>query len=188
MGYHTFDADRADELEQAAKRYRFCSAEELTWALGPSAGDVVADLGSGTGFYTDDIAPHVSTLFAVDIQPAMHDYYREKGVPETVELVTSGVETLPFDDGQLNGAFSTMTFHEFATEEALGEVARVLAEDGTLVIVDWSASGRGDHGPPPAERYHADEAADALREAGFGITHQADRPETFLLQATLETE
>jgi|GEM_PF-704625 hypothetical protein len=29
MGNHTFDADRADKLEDAQQRYRFLSAEEL---------------------------------------------------------------------------------------------------------------------------------------------------------------
>ncbi len=46
-----------------------------------------------------------------------------------------------------------------------------------------SSSGRKN---PVDERYSADEAADALREAGFEIEHAAVRPATFLLIATLE--
>ncbi|MEF8814969.1 MAG: class I SAM-dependent methyltransferase, partial [Halovenus sp.] len=114
MGYHTFDAGRADKLEDAQDRYRSLSAEELRWALSPESDETVADLGSGTGFYTDDVAPAVDTVYAVDIQEAMHDYYREKGVPDNVDLVTSAVDDLPFDTSSLDGAFSTMTYHEFA--------------------------------------------------------------------------
>jgi ubiquinone/menaquinone biosynthesis C-methylase UbiE len=187
MGHHTFDADRADKLEQPS-RYRFLSAEELLWALSPSDDDRVVDLGSGTGFFTDDVAPHVDTVHAVDLQEAMHDYYREKGVPENVELVTSGVDDLPFADESLDGAFSTMTYHEFASDDALAEIARVLAPEATLVIVDWAASGTGNDGPPVDERFSADEAAEAFRDVGFSITHKAVRPETFLLTATAPSE
>lgn len=107
MGYHTFDADRADKLEDAQQRCRFLSAEELRWALSPAGDETVADLGSG--FYTDDVAPAVDDVYAVDVQEAMHDYYREKGVPENVELVTSGVDELPLETDSLDATFSTMT-------------------------------------------------------------------------------
>ncbi|SFC69474.1 Methyltransferase domain-containing protein [Halobiforma haloterrestris] len=186
MGHHTFDAERADKLEQPGQRYRFVSAEELLWALSLSADDTVADLGSGTGFFTDDVAPHASTVHAIDVQEAMHDYYRKKGVPENVTLVTSDVSDLPFDDDALDAAFSTMTYHEFASEEALAEIRRVLATDGRLVLFDWAATGSGTSGPPLDERYSPDEAADALRNAGFAVEHEAVRPETFLLVGTLE--
>jgi ubiquinone/menaquinone biosynthesis C-methylase UbiE len=186
MGYHTFDADRADKLEDAHRRYRFLSAEELRWALSPDGDDTVADFGSGTGFYTDDVAPAVDHVYAVDIQDAMHDYYREKGVPENVELVTSGVEDMPLDTDSLDAAFSTMTYHEFASEQALSEICRVLTSQGTFVTVDWGASGSGDHGPPVDERYSATETASALRQHGFTVEFKAVRPETFLVLATAE--
>ena len=186
MGYHTFDADRADELEAEGRRYRFLSAEELLWALSPGTDDVVADLGSGTGFYTDHVAPAVSRVFALDVQPAMHDYYREKGVPETVDLVTAEIADMPFETGQLDAAFSTMTYHEFASEAALREIRRVLVSSGRFVVVDWAASGRGAHGPPTEERFSAPEARDALRQMGFDIEFEAVRPETFVLAAERE--
>jgi ubiquinone/menaquinone biosynthesis C-methylase UbiE len=184
MGYHTFDIDRAAELEDAARRYRFLSAEELCWALDAAADDVVADIGSGTGFFTDVIAPHARLVYAVDLQPEMHEYYRRKGVPDTVALVTGTAAGLPFVTASLDGVVSTMTFHEFASDAALAELHRVLAADGTLVVADWAGSGTGTAGPPLDERFRAAEAADALHTAGFTVTHRAVRPETFLLTAT----
>jgi hypothetical protein len=130
MGFHTFDADRAEKLEDEA-RYRYLSREELVDAVEPDPDEVLADLGSGTGFYTDDVAPFVGAIRAVDLQRAMHDRYREKGPPENVSLVTADVADLPFADAELDGAFSTMTFHEFASETALSEVARVLRPGGS---------------------------------------------------------
>jgi ubiquinone/menaquinone biosynthesis C-methylase UbiE len=101
-----------------------------------------------------------------------------------VALVTSGIEDLPFDDGELDAAVSTMTYHEFATDGALAELARVLASGGRLVVADWSADGTGEDGPPLDERFSETEAASALEAAGFGIEFRATRPETFLLIAT----
>ncbi|MFC7141702.1 class I SAM-dependent methyltransferase [Halosimplex aquaticum] len=185
MGHHTFPAEDADRLEDAARRYRHCSAEELLWAIDPDAGDRVVDLGSGTGFYTDDVAPHVGEVYAVDVQAAMHDRYREKGVPENVTLVTSGADELPFDDDALDAAFATMTYHELPGS-AVAEVARVLRPGGQFAVVDWSAEGAGASGPPVEERYDADHAAAALRDAGFAIEFRATRSETFVLVGVLD--
>jgi len=184
MGFHTFDAARADKLEDAARRYRYLSAEELRWALAPADDQTVADLGSGTGFYTDDVAPLVDRLYAVDIQPEMHDLYREKGVPDAVELVTSGIEDLPFADDALDAAFSTNTYHEFATDDALDELARVIDSGGRLVVADWSADGSGEAGPPVDERFSTEDAIDALESAGFDVEFEETRPETFLVVAS----
>ena len=182
MGFHTFDVDRADNLEDPS-RYRFCSREELLTLLDPDPTTVVADLGSGTGFYTDDVAPYVDTCYAVDVQSEMHDLYREKGVPENVETVTANVADLPFEDGALDAAFSTMTYHEYASAESLAELHRVLRPGGRLVTVDWSADGEGADGPPREERFTLGDATSALAEAGFRVTHAETRRETFVCVA-----
>ncbi|WP_227356888.1 class I SAM-dependent methyltransferase [Haladaptatus salinisoli] len=182
MGFHTFDPERASKLEDT-ERYRYVSRDELVGYLDGSGGDIVADLGSGTGFYTDDIAPFVDRVFAVDVQEAMHDRYREKGVPENVSLVTADVVDLPFEGGELDAVFSTMTFHEFASEDALAEVARVVRPDGRAVLADWSAEGRGESGPPVEERYALETAREMVESAGFEIRCGVERPETFVLVA-----
>lgn len=181
MGHHTFDPSKAAKLENPENRYRYISREELLWALDLTGGENVADLGSGTGFYTDVVAPHAEHIYGIDIQEAMHDFYRDKGVPENVELLTSGIEDLPFASDHLDDAVSTMTYHEFASKEALSELARVLNRGGRLVIGDWSANGTGEAGPPLEERFSVSEAVSTIRAAGFDIEFQAERPETFLV-------
>ncbi|WP_435347659.1 class I SAM-dependent methyltransferase [Haloarchaeobius sp. HRN-SO-5] len=185
MGFHTFPTDRAEALEDDS-RYRFCSREELVAALSLSGDETVADLGSGTGFYTDDVAPFAATVYAVDVQPEMHDIYREKGLPGNVDPVTASIDDLPFDDDALDAAYSTMTYHEYAGEGALAELRRVLAPGGRLVTVDWTATGDGESGPPVTERFSLDDAVEHHEDAGFAVDTASTRPETFLLTASLE--
>ncbi len=182
MGFHTFPVERADKLEDPS-RYRFCSREELLEMIAPNAEDVVADLGSGTGFYSRDIAPFVDTVYAVDVQEEMHEYHREVGVAAGVELVTAGVDALPFEDDELDAAFSTMTHHEYATDETMTELARVIRPDGRLVTVDWSANGTGEDGPDVDERFGVDDVVAQLEDSDFIVDRVHDRPETLAVVA-----
>jgi ubiquinone/menaquinone biosynthesis C-methylase UbiE len=180
VAFHTYPLGRADALEDPS-RYRFCSREEL---VAPLAGaGVVADLGSGTGFYTDDVAPDVGTVVAVDVQPGMHARYREKDVPGNVALLTAGVTDLPLADGSLDAAFSTMTYHEFATPDALAQLRRGLRSGAPLVTVDWAASGTGESGPPTDERFALGTAREQLDAAGFAVERAERRPETWFVLA-----
>jgi ubiquinone/menaquinone biosynthesis C-methylase UbiE len=183
MGFHTYDAERADALEDPG-RYEYVSVDELLALFDPEG--EVADLGSGTGFYTDDVAPYAETIHAVDVQDEMHDFYREKGTPDNVRFVTAGVEDLPFADGALDRAFSTMTYHEFASAAALTELARVVRPGGLVGIADWSAEGEGESGPPRSERFGVADAVSAFEDAGFTVERARERRETFVLRAVLE--
>ncbi len=132
----------------------------------------------------------------------MHDYYLEKGVPENVALVTAEISDLQVEQGECLGAcprgtspfdtdflatvVSTMTYHEFASSDALQELARVVSSGGRLAIADWSADGRGEAGPPLDERFTAEEAVSSLQNHGFKIQHEATRTETFVLVGVRE--
>lgn len=187
MGYHDHEAsgyatgEKADVLEDPIQ-YRYLSAEEVYTLLDPDPGWTIADLGSGTGFFTDEVAPLVDTVYAVDLHEAMQDAYREKGIPENVELVTSDVSDMPFDDGLLDAALSLRTFHH-GVEGSLDEIKRVLRPHGRLVIMDWSATGAGERnrGPNKKECFDLATAQSLLLDAGFEIQSSRERRETFTI-------
>lgn len=179
MGFHTYDPDRADRLEDES-RFRWCSAEELLTLLAPHRNATVADLGSGTGFYTDVVAPRADVVYAVDVQPEMHELYEKKGVPENVTTVTAEIADLPMGADSVDAAFSTMTYHEFSGEVAMAELARVIRPGGRLVTVDWTRTGDGVDGPPVEERHDLGHVVSAKTDAGFTVERAASRSETFV--------
>lgn len=183
---HTFDVANADRLE-AVSRFRYCSREELVALVGAGT-EHVADLGSGTGFYTRELSPYVGRYYGLDVQRAMHDRHRDQGVAGNVRLATADVDALPIADGRLDVAVSTMTFHELCTPTGLAEVNRVLRPGGRFVNVDWSAEGEGVEGPPMAERQSADSASALVRAAGFEVERAEERPETFVLVARVAAD
>lgn len=184
MGFHTYDLDRADALEDS-DRFRHCSAEELRALLALAPDATVAEIGSGTGFYTDVVAPHAGRAVALDVQTGMHAYYREKGLPANVDPVTAeaGTGALPVADDALDAAYSTMTYHEFADETALADLGRAVRPGGRVVTVDWTAEGPGADGPPVGERYALGDCVAAFEDAGFRVERGTTREETFVCVA-----
>ena len=182
MGFHTFDVERAEQLEDPA-RFRYCSAEELRAAVSAAEGETVLDVGSGTGFYTEIVAADAGAVIAFDLQTEMHELYRENDPDESVSFVTGGADSLPFDADSIDAAFSTMTYHEFATAASLSELHRVLRPGGRLVTIDWDGNGPEEAGPPNDERYGLGEAASAMDAAGFRIAAAERRVETMLILA-----
>jgi SAM-dependent methyltransferase len=180
-GYAT--GEKADRLEDPGQ-YRYLSAEEVYTLLDPDPAWTVADLGSGTGFFTDDVAPMVEGVYAVDVHEAMQDAYREKGVPENVDLVTTDVADMPFEDGHLDAALSLRTFHH-GVADALAEVSRTLRPGGRFVVVDWAATGAGerDRGPDRQDCFDVATVQSMLVEAGFEIRVARERRETFAVVA-----
>lgn len=177
-----YDRDRIDRIDDA-DAFRYCSAEELRSFLDPAPDWRVADLGSGTGLFTSELAPVTRRVFAVDVRRRMHGAYREKGVPPGVTPVLADFERLPLPDGSLDGAVSMRTYHH-GFEAALPEVRRVLRPGGRLVVVDWSATGAGERETPVEEEYlDVASVQSQLLDAGFRIQRAEERRETFVVVA-----
>ncbi|ESS10700.1 MAG: methylase involved in ubiquinone/menaquinone biosynthesis [uncultured archaeon A07HR60] len=183
MGFHTFDPGEADRLNDPTVRYRYLSEEELLSLVDPSPDATVADLGSGTGFYTESVAVSAGDVYAVDVQSQMHDRYHQRGMQSNVTPVTAGIGDLPLQDDELDGAFAVNTYHEFAGDGAMHEVSRVLRPGGRMVIVDWSSRGLGEMGPPTDQRYDLAAACEHLGDAGLQIRRARERRETFVVVA-----
>ena len=172
------DVEKAEKLEDDS-RYRILSREELLFYV--DKGDTVVDIGSGTGFFTDDIAKKAGKVYAVDFQEGMHSYYRQKGVPENVELVHSRAARIEIEDADL--IVSILSLHEIDLDDALERFNKILPEDGELIIWDWSANALTDEIPPRDKLYTAEKASERVSEY-FEVIKADERRDTFKLEAS----
>jgi len=175
MEDHIMDPDDAGKLEKES-RYRSVSKEEILEHI--ETGDTVADIGSGTGFFTDDMAQVAEKVYAIDFQEKMHEYYKSKGLPENVQTVTSKASELDIEN--VDVIVSLFSLHEIDIEKSIGRFEQILKPGGKLVIFDWSSEGSGYQGPPLEKRLNAEKAHQEVSKE-LKVLEATERKETFKL-------
>ena len=116
-----------DEVRQAA----FARAQ-----LHPSM--KVADLGGGTGYFSQALCGLVSQVTLLDASPAMLSQARSKlaDLPN-LAILQGEASDWPLEEGSQDAAFANMFLHHCPNpEQAIAEMARVLRPGGRLVITD----------------------------------------------------
>lgn len=98
----------------------------------------VADLGCGTGQLSQQVAPFVERVVAVDASAAMLRTARARlGNLSNVEIRRGELEALPIDDGSLDAGFLVLVLPYVAEPaQAIAEAARALNPGGRLFVTD----------------------------------------------------
>jgi SAM-dependent methyltransferase len=118
--------------------------EEITAALGLSAGMTIGDIGAGTGLFEPIFNETVGLegkVYAVDLAPKMVEHLNKRIKEEnlsTVEAIqcTSTNTNLPANSCDL--IFVCDTYHHFEhPQQTLADIKRALKPNGRLVIVDF---------------------------------------------------
>ncbi len=92
----------------------------------------------GTGWAVSAASSHVAggPLAGIDISPGMIEEAR-KGAPETGEFKLAKASEIPYHDATFHSVLCSCAFHHFPRPlQALSEIRRVLAPDGTFVLLD----------------------------------------------------
>jgi len=104
---------------------------------------LVLDIGTGTGHTALALAPHVRTVYGLDLTPEMlaeADRLAEEQGIVNYRSVLGDAHQLPFDDGLFDLVTCRRAAHHFADiDTAMSEMARVLKPGGRLVIDDRSS-------------------------------------------------
>jgi ubiquinone/menaquinone biosynthesis C-methylase UbiE len=131
--------DRADR--EAKQR-----PDHVLDVIGVRAGQTVADVGCGSGYFTVRIAKRVAPggrVLAVDVQPQMLDLLEQKVAKEKVDgvvpiLATETDAKLPAHEVDI--ALMVDVYHELAHPDAtMAQVATALRPGGKLVLVEYRA-------------------------------------------------
>jgi ubiquinone/menaquinone biosynthesis C-methylase UbiE len=144
--------------------------------IGLREGMRVADLGSGSGHYTNAAAAmvgHEGRVYAVDVREDMLRHVKEsahhhhRGAIETVwgDIEKPGGTGLR-DQSMDAAILANVLFQVEHREGLLTELKRILKPTGKLLVVDWSGS-YGGMGPDPKHVVTERAAEELFLGAGF---------------------
>jgi ubiquinone/menaquinone biosynthesis C-methylase UbiE len=146
-------------------------------ALGIHPGEVVTDLGAGTGYFTVRLAgidarPRV---YAVDVEPSMIAHVRHRAM--TAGLTNVTVVQAAADRANLpepvDLALVVDTFHHIPNRVAYFAALRnSLKPGGRVAIIDFRKDSPS--GPPVELRFTPDQIRAELEDAGFSLDASHD--------------
>ncbi|GEM_PF-376062 len=134
-------------------------------------GDIVVDVGAGSGFYAFPAAAVVGPggrVYAVDVSPELVELVREravKGKVRNLEPVLSTPKRIPIEDAVADVAILANVLHGIPST-TVDEAVRLLRPGGRLVNVDWKKEPTPE-GPPVRHRLTLREATAALTAHGL---------------------
>ena len=126
-------SEQARSFHRAAEEYE---RGRPGWPAGlleefPVADDAtVLDLGAGTGKLTRVLAGRYARVLALEPLAELRAILAER-VP-SAEPLPGVAEAIPLGDAEVDAVFAAQSFHWFANEVALAEIARVLRPEGVF--------------------------------------------------------
>jgi ubiquinone/menaquinone biosynthesis C-methylase UbiE len=118
--------------------------ERVIQAVAPQPGDRWLDLACGTGAVAERAASAGAQVTGLDLCPVLIETAKERAVEQGLEIdyVVGDAESLSFDDASFDKVSSTCGIMFTPDHEAAaGELARVTAPGGRIVLANWTPAG-----------------------------------------------
>lgn len=117
---------------------------EIIETLGIQPGQVVADVGAGTGLFVPLLAEKVGprgTLYAVDIAPKFIEHIQKRAEEEgllQVKTVLNGERSVNLPDASVDIVFTSDVYHHFVHyEDMLASIHAALKPGGEFIVVEF---------------------------------------------------
>lgn len=170
---HRFDdPDRYAQQFDDPARDAWQLPDRVVAALGLKAGQSVADIGAGTGYFSMRLARSAAApvVFAVDIEPKMVEYLNDRVAKEGLKNVTpvqGGIDS-PNLPAPVDTILVVDTYHHIANRQAYFSKLRAsLKSGGQLAIIDFKKDAPD--GPPVEFRFTAEQITEELGKAGYRL-------------------
>ena len=177
---HSFgDAEKWAKVFDDPKRDAWQKPHEVIQALALKPDAVIADIGSGTGYFAMRFAHMVpkGRVYGVDTEPDMVKYLAERAKREGLGNLTA-LRAAPGDPRLPEKADLVIlvdVFHHIEDRERyFGKLRASLKPGGRLAIIDFRMDSP--EGPPKSARIAPGQVKAELRKAGYAL----DREHAFL--------
>ncbi len=164
------------------QRDAYQKPHEVVMALELKHGEVVADIGSGSGYFTFRLAQHVGEtgrVYAVDVNPDMilHMNRRIRDMKlRNVVAVLSAADDPLLMDGSIDRFFICDTWHHIQNQEHyLALMKKMLKPGGQVIMIDFQKK-ESPVGAPMEMRIAREDLIKQMEANGFKVV----REDTFL--------
>jgi ubiquinone/menaquinone biosynthesis C-methylase UbiE len=137
----------ADWLERSSRAIEE-EPDRLVEIMDLETGDVVADIGAGTGYFSRRIARRVAPagkVYAVEIQPQMLDRLNtmaQQAGLENIVPILSGDDDPRLPAGRIDKVLLVDVYHEFQQPEAmLAKIREALSPRGKVYLAEYRLEG-----------------------------------------------
>ena len=96
----------------------------------------LAELGCGTGFYTEVLARKADRVVATDLSPGMLALAKGRIDAANVTFQIEDAQKTSFPDAVFDATFMSLVLHFTEPGETLAEMRRILKPGGTLIIAN----------------------------------------------------
>ncbi len=168
------DRPERDEYQQPAK---------VIEALGVEPGMAIADLGSGSGYFTRRFVQALAgdgTIYAIDVEQEMLDYVqaslKEQAGASVVKLRLAKPDDPGLPPASVDLVFVCNVFHHLENRPAYFEkLKQALRPAGRIAIIDFYHDHRsGDVGFPRRHLVPRETVLSELTQAGFHLLNEHD--------------
>jgi ubiquinone/menaquinone biosynthesis C-methylase UbiE len=165
----SWDDPTRDDWQQPMALLRLLSLQE---------GDVVADIGAGTGYLTSRLTIDVGDtgkVYAVDVEQAMLDHIRKRTdtYQERVVTVLAEPDDPKLPAGGIDAIVILNTWHHIGKRAAyLKKLDQSLGREGRVLLVDYH-EGKLPVGPPPKEKIPRAKVIKEFESAGFRLVSES---------------
>ena len=170
--WNIFHGSQAEAYEEYLVPAIFGSmAADLVDRAAPRSGDRILDVACGTGIVARTAADRVGPsgrVVGVDLNPSMLAVAaRASRSHPPIEWVEASAESVPYDDESFEIVLCQQGLQFFPDRSAaLGEMHRLLAQDGRVLISVWNDVGRGFDALAAALGHHVSPEAGAALAKG----------------------
>lgn len=159
----------------------FSNPEKNIEQLGLQPGMRVADLGSGSGFYTISAAKLVGgsgRVYSIDIQKDLLAKIKNEANRSrllNVEVVWGDIEKIRgtrLNDASMDAIIvSNILFQIREKDIFIQELKRIIKKGGRVLVVDWSDSFDGT-GPQKENVFSSEQSKSLFKQAGFEFNRE----------------